>query len=173
MVFRTGTFDHWGVDASPKAHRAIMDRSPESFNEDSSHGFTIYRSDKLELWEGDFIKLPADNISPPGIIYDKAAVIALPPAMRSSYANKLIELCSHSTQIIMQTFEYPQNEMNGPPFSVSRNELEQRFGDHLLFDLLHEQPKLDELTRFRKRGLSPYLSEKIHLLKPLQGNKVH
>lgn len=162
-----------GVDTSPKAHRAIMNRSSESFNEGSSHGFTIYRSDKLELWEGDFMKLPVNKISPPDIIYDKAAIIALPPAMRSSYAKKLIELCNPNTYIIIQTFEYPQEEMNGPPFSVDRKELDHLFGDDFSFELLHEQSKLDELAPFRQRGLSSYLNEKVHLLKPLKGNKRH
>lgn len=162
-----------GVDASPKALGAIMERSTNTFHQDSSHGFTVYRSDNLELWEGDVMKLPAKKISPIHLIYDKAAIIALPPKMRSAYAHQLITLCNPQTQILIETFEYPQEEMNGPPFSVTRDELEQLFGEHFSFALLHEQSKLDELARFRQRGLSSYLSEKVHLLKPSKGNKVH
>lgn len=162
-----------GVDASPKAHRTIMDRSSESFKKGSSHGFTIYKSEKLELWEGNLMKLPESKIPPVHLIYDKAAIIALPPKMRLPYAKKLIGLCNPHTYMVLQTFEYLQEEMNGPPFSVDERELEKLFGNHFSLDLLHEQSKLNELDRFRQRGLSSYLHEKVHLLKPLEGNKVY
>lgn len=156
-----------GVDISPKALQHVMRQHHESFNKDTSHGFTIYRSDSLVLWEGDFTKLPADQIPAQDLIYDKASIIALPPKKRQNHAKKMIELCNHNTQILIQTFEYDQSEMSGPPFSVEEQELERLFKHQFKLKCLHEQSKLEDLQKFKQRGLSSYLIEKVFHLKPL------
>lgn len=156
-----------GVDISPKALQQLMQKHSESFVKETSHGFTIYRSDSLVLWEGDFAKLPADQIPAQDLIYDKASIIALPPKKRQYHAEKMIELSNANTQILIQTFEYDQNEMNGPPFSVDTKELKKLFGHRFILKCIHEQSKLEELQKFKQRGLSSHLIEKIFHLIPL------
>lgn len=156
-----------GVEVSAKALREFRDGYPGEFSEDSSYGFTIYRSNSIELWQGDFLKLPVTEIPRFDLIYDKAAIVALPREMRASYAKKVLELCGEHTQILLQTFEYIQKEMSGPPFSVDEKELRKYFDHRFEMTLLHEQSKLNELSKFQRRGLSTYLSEKVYLLKPL------
>jgi len=155
-----------GVDVSPKALKTVMNKRPDNFTKSTSHGLTRYRSKAMELWEGDFLKLPPMEIPPLHAIYDKAALIALPPDKRKPYAEKVLELCSSTTQIFLQTFEYEQSEMNGPPFSVPQKEVNELFGRHFEIDVLHEQSKFEELQGFHKRGLSSYLLEKVYLLRP-------
>ena len=156
-----------GVEVSRKALQQVMQQYPEEFTRDASHGFTIYRSNLLELWEGDFLKLPAHEISAIDIIYDKASIVALPPEMRTEYVSKLVELSNDSTQMLLQTFEYDQAEMTGPPFSVDEQEVKNHFSDRFEIALLHEQSKLDELEKLQQRGLSSYLREKVYHLTPL------
>lgn len=158
-----------GVDASSKAHYRVMDRMDEPFTEDDSHGFHIYRSNSIELWEGDFFKVPVKEFPTPDLIYDKASIIALSAKKRSRYAQKIIDLSGPSTHILMQTFEYDQKEMNGPPFSVDEETVRRMFGTRFSLHVLHEQSKLKELNRFQRRGLSSYLTEKVYHLKPLNG----
>lgn len=155
-----------GVEVSGKALREFRDLYDQPFTEDSSHNFTIYRSDSITLWEGDFLKLPATEIPALDIIYDKASIVALPKEMRVRYAQKVLELCGSSTKILLQTFEYNQDEMTGPPFSVDEQEIEQLWGHRFEINLLFEQSKLEELNKFQRRGLSSYLTEKIYHLKP-------
>lgn len=157
-----------GVDISQKALEHIMKNHSESFTEDSSHGFTIYRSKSLALWQGDFIKLPTDKVPPADLIYDTKAIIALPAEMRSDYAKKLLSLTHSKTQILIQTLQYEQSEMNGPPFSVDEQELKHLLGNRFTLKCIHEQSKLEELQRFQQRGLSSYLKEKIYHLTPLK-----
>lgn len=73
-----------GVEISPKALQEFMDQYPHQFSKDSSHEFTIYRSDSIELWEGDFLKLPTSKIPALDVIYDKASLVALPKRSESS-----------------------------------------------------------------------------------------
>ncbi len=157
----------FGVDVSGKALHEFMDIVPQSFSENSSHGFSIYRSKSIELWEGDFMKLPVAQVSKLDAIYDKASIVALPADMRKMYAHKLLELCINRTQILLQTFTYDQDEMNGPPFSVNEEEIRQLFGHRFNLQLLHEQSKLEELKKFQRRGLSSYLIEQVYHLNPL------
>lgn len=157
-----------GVEVSKRALSKFRNAQTETFQRDSIHGFTIYRSSSFELWEGDFFKLPSGKISAIDVIYDKAAFVALPPDMRKDYSKKILELCGQSTQILLQIFEYNQDEMNGPPFSIPEDEIQQNFGEQFSIELIHEQSKLDELNKFQRRGLSSYLKEKIYYLTPIQ-----
>lgn len=153
-----------GVEVSSQALREFMEHYPAEFTVDSSHGFTIYRSDYIELWEGDFLKLSAGSVATPDLIYDKASLVALPSEMREAYVQKILQCCDEDTQILLQTFEYNQDEMNGPPFSVDEKELRKRYGHRFKLHLLHEQSKFDELRKFQQRGLSTYLTEKVYYL---------
>lgn len=155
-----------GVEVSRKALQEFMHDIPHEFQEKSSHGFTIYKSDSFELWEGDFFQLPIDKIPPLDLIYDKASIVALSPDMRKEYAHKLLALSNPDTHILLQTFEYRQEEMNGPPFSVMEGEVKNLLGEQLQIDLVHEQSKLDQVSKFRQRGLSSYFLEKIYHLSP-------
>lgn len=155
-----------GVEISHKALQEFMDEQPQEFRQSASHGFTIYKSDFFELWEGDFFRLPTGKIPDIDLIYDKASIVALPPDMRKDYAQKLLELCYPDTQILLQTFEYRQKEMTGPPFSVEQKEIETLFGDQFQIDLVHERSKPEEVRKFQQRGLSSYFIEKIYHMKP-------
>lgn len=155
-----------GVEVSQQALQKFIDYQSEEFYRDSSHGFTIYKSASFELWQGDFFKLPGDKTPDLDLIYDKASFVALPQEMRGQYVQKILELCGKNTHILLQTFEYNQKEMNGPPFSIPENEINKIFRDQFDIHLLREQSKLDEVSKFQRRGLSSYFIEKIYHLKP-------
>ncbi|MBN2730806.1 MAG: hypothetical protein JXR26_00120, partial [Balneolaceae bacterium] len=120
----------------------------------------------MELWQGDVFKLQKRWLPAIDAIYDKAALIALPPEMRKVYAITLKSLLQPHTQIFINCFEYNQNEMPGPPFAVFRDELESLLGDQFNIKLLHTQSLFDELIKFQRRGLHSYLKEKIYRLSP-------
>lgn len=156
-----------GVEVSQQALQEFIDSQSEEFYHDSSHGFTIYKSTSFELWQGDFFKLPGDKIPDLDLVYDKASFVALPPEMRKQYTQKILELCGKSTHILLQTFEYNQEEMTGPPFSIPEDEINKMFREQFDIQLLREQSKLDEVPKFQRRGLSSYFIEKIYHLKPI------
>lgn len=150
-----------GVEVSKKAIETTLDRLDQEIKQDSSHGLTVYRAGNVELWEADILNLPKTIVTPPDVIYDKAAIIALPKERRKEYAAKLLALSSNNTQMLMQIFDYKQHEMDGPPFSVDRDELQQLLGKQYDIRLLHEQSKFNELAKFQQRGLSSYLTEQL------------
>lgn len=155
-----------GVDVAEKALHAFMERSQKSFSSHQQYGFQVFRSKNMELWQGDFQKLPVTKIPPFDAIYDKAALIALPRNMRPKYAQKILQCSGPETQMLLQTFEYEQDEMPGPPFSVDEREIRQLYGKQFDLALLHQKQKPELRDKFQRRGLSSYLIEKVYRLKP-------
>ena len=83
---------------------------------------------QISLWQGDFFNLTTQHLSTNfSFIYDRAALIALPRAMRSRYVEKLKEFMSKETQLLLVSLEYPENEMSGPPFPVDTSEVSELF----------------------------------------------
>lgn len=84
---------------------------------------------KIELWVADIFSLTAADIGPIDAVYDRAALIALPPDMRPKYSEQVHKL-SGSAQQLLLTLNYDQNEWTGPPFSISREQVQQYYSSH-------------------------------------------
>lgn len=63
------------------------------------------------------------DVGPIDAIYDRAALIALPPDLRPRYIAHLKTLVPPKTPGLLITLEYPQDRMAGPPFSVPEAEV--------------------------------------------------
>lgn len=55
-------------------------------------------------------------------IYDRAALVALPQEVRQRYSTHLMRMTNVAPQLLI-TYEYDQSLMDGPPFSVSSDEV--------------------------------------------------
>lgn len=155
-----------GVDISEKAIRTVINRNNLDVTRSTKGSFSVFRSQNIELWCGDFMKLRKSLIPANDVVYDKAALIALPPDQRTAYTQHIQALTQPHTQILLNCFEYDQQEMTGPPFSVHEDELHRLYGSQFTITLLHNQSILDDMRRFQQRGLRSYLNEKFYLLQP-------
>ena len=153
-----------GVEASLKALNQFMEKSGQQFSRTHSHGYTVFKSPKIELWHGNFMTFPENALTTVDAIYDKAAIVALPSKMRNQYATKLLNLCNQSTEIFLQSFEYEQAEMNGPPFSVDEDEIHTHFGHRFDITIMNERSMFEDVKKFQQRGLSSYFIEKVYRL---------
>ncbi|AXT37367.1 thiopurine S-methyltransferase [Alteromonas sp. BL110] len=77
-----------------------------------------YTKDGLTVFVGDIFKLTSSDLGNVSGVYDRAALVALPSPLREQYAAHLIAITQCAPQLII-SFEYDQNEMAGPPFSVN------------------------------------------------------
>ena len=50
-----------------------------------SVNFTLWQSNNYRLWQGDFFALPVTAVSDCQLIYDRAALIALPAGYAATY----------------------------------------------------------------------------------------
>lgn len=155
-----------GVEVSEKAVTELRSALNLNFTKHTKGHFKVFKSDDIQLWLGDFLTMQPSFLPKIDAIYDKAALIALPPQKRKPYAATIKELCSSTTRMFLNCFEYPQETMSGPPFAVFKEELERLYGEQFLIKLLHRQPMLDQLSKFKQRGLKDFLDEKVYLLTP-------
>jgi thiopurine S-methyltransferase len=109
-----------------------MDRVPDVSEVGS---LTLYRSDNFELFVGDVFDLSADLMGPVDAIYDRAALVALPAEMRRAYAAHLTALTNAAPQFLV-SYEYDQSQVDGPPFSVTGEEIGTLYGDRYRLELV-------------------------------------
>lgn len=89
----------------------------------------------LDIFVGDFFELSADLLGPVDAIYDRAALVALPAAMRGRYAAHLTEITGRARQLLI-CFEYDPGLMEGPPFALTGEELALHYGERYEVTLL-------------------------------------
>ncbi len=125
--------------------------------------FESCEADGIRILCGDFFDLTREDLAKVSAVYDRASLVALPPDMRERYARHLVNILPPATQILLITFDYPQAEMDGPPFSVSVKEVEALYGQYAEVRLLAQQDALAQNPRFEQRGVSR-MDENIFLL---------
>jgi len=118
----------------------------------------------IEIIEGDVFALDDATLAGCSAVYDRAAVIALPPPLRARYAREVYARLPAGCRGLMITLEYPQYEMEGPPFSVDASEVAALFGGHWDLDLLERRDILASQPAFREGGVTA-LHTSVHRLR--------
>ena len=127
------------------------------------YGMRVWISGNITIYEGDLYKMTREQLSDVSAVFDRASLIALPDWMRRDYVQLLKRLLDPNTRILLITLVYDQDEMQGPPFSVCENEVEQLYRDWCDIEKIVSVGILDDEPGFRKRGLSK-LDEKVFAL---------
>ena len=101
---------------------------------------THYRAGDIEIINGDAFGLDEVALRDCAAVFDRAALIALPPDLRMRYASELYAKLPTGCRGLLITLEYPQAERDGPPFSVPEDEVRAEFGRDWDIDLLDRRP---------------------------------
>jgi len=101
---------------------------------------THYRAGGIEIVNGDAFALDAAILRDCSAVFDRAALIALPPELRQRYASELYASLPPGCRGLLVTLEYPQAEREGPPFSVAEHEVRTAFDRDWTIDLLERRP---------------------------------
>ncbi|PTR10639.1 thiopurine S-methyltransferase [Nitrosospira sp. Nsp5] len=152
-----------GVEWSAMAVQAFFKENGYTAHHVTGEKFDCYEADGIRILCGDFFDLNKDDLAKAGAVYDRASLVALPPEMRERYVRHLLGILPPAIQILLVTFDYPQPEMEGPPFAVSPGEVEALYHKQAEIRLLAQPDILAQEPRFQKRGLSR-LRENIFLL---------
>lgn len=140
-----------GIDLSPLAARAFLQAHGLAFTETRGRRFTTFESPGFRLLAGDFFQLRAADLAGVAAVYDRAALVALPAPMRRRYAERLAGWLA--APILLVSLEYPEGEIEGPPFPVREPEIRALFGGRRRVEHLGEEDVL-EGSGLRKRGLT-------------------
>ena len=101
-------------------------------------GLTVYTAERITVIAGDFFATTPDLVGPIDAVYDRAALVALPPDMRKRYAAHVRTLAPDARTILLVSIEYPDGSFEGPPFSVPEAEIRAHYPSAKLDKLAHE-----------------------------------
>ncbi|MBK3867760.1 thiopurine S-methyltransferase [Pseudomonas stutzeri] len=152
-----------GIELSQKAVETFFEEQNLEPEISRAGPFKVYRSGALEIRCGDFFALAAEDVASCMGVYDRAALIALPPAMRRRYAALLSTILPAGCQQLLVTLDYEQAEMDGPPFAISDGEVRELYAAGWEVELLEAKEVLERNPKMRERGLQR-LEEHFHRL---------
>lgn len=85
-----------------------------------------WSANNLDIFVGDIFALSGKMLGSVDAVYDRAALVAFPEDMRNRYTAHLMEIANKSPQLVI-SYEYDQSLMEGPPFSVSNEEVRRHY----------------------------------------------
>lgn len=114
--------DVTGVELSGIAVRAFFAETGVPFDIETGDGLPLFkaRQRNLRIHCGDYFQFTA---RPFDAVYDRAALVALPPELRPAYARHTRALMQADAVHLLITLEYDQSMVNGPPYSVPADEV--------------------------------------------------
>ncbi len=152
-----------GVELSEKAIEEFFSEQGLTAQISRQGAFNVYQAGSIELWCGDFFALEAGMVADCTALYDRAALIALPPLMREQYATQLNRILVSGCQAMLITLDYEQAQKAGPPFAVTDDEVRLLFGECWQIDVANEQNILGESWKFVQDGVTR-LEERVYRL---------
>ncbi len=153
-----------GVDISPIALHSFFQENDLTAHVRQTGSFEVWETQDITLLCGDFFALDRAALAAIGGVYDRASLIALPPALRRQYADHLMAILPPTAPVLLVTLEYPQEQMQGPPFCVEAAEVQALYSSAYTVELLFNCDALAENPRFQ--GQLTRLEEKIYRLIP-------
>jgi len=119
-----------GVEISPVAvEQFFADHRLQPHVHDSAIG-RHYCAGAIEIICGDIFNLDAATLASCTAAYDRAALIALPTALRVRYVQHVYGQLATAYRGLLLTLDYAQNQMDGPPFAVDDQEVQTLYSAH-------------------------------------------
>jgi thiopurine S-methyltransferase len=130
--------------------------------------FAVHTAGPISIWCGDIFELPASALSDVTAVYDRAALVALPPDLQPRYAEKIQRVVPRAAKTLLISLVYPDGQINGPPFSTPREKVAELFGNHSEITVCEARERLDQSPNLKKLGVTS-LEEAVYILTPKAG----
>ena len=102
------------------------------------NGMLCYQNEGICIFVGDVFNLNPKMVEKVDVIYDRAALVALPKDVRVKYTQHLREITNNAQQILF-CVEYDETLMNQTPFSICQDEIKEHYQDHYNIKLLERK----------------------------------
>jgi len=146
------------VECSDRAVKDFFEDNALNYKHAKKDNYGLYQSSDLtsmiEIIQGDFFSLQQKDLDDVSDIFDRASLVALPVVMRKNYADKMAELQRPKLRTLLVTLTYNPAEMNGPPFSVTEDEVYELYSANFSIEKLCFKDVIDEEAGLKNRGLS-------------------
>ena len=143
-----------GNELSPIAVADFFERRQLTPDVRTEGELVVHTAADYELWCGDFFEMPQSALDGVTAVYDRASLVALPPELRRRYADRMTAVLPGSASIFLISFEYDQAEMEGPPFSVTSDEITNLYTDGFIAEHVVAVDVLEGNPDLGARGIS-------------------
>jgi thiopurine S-methyltransferase len=148
----------FAVECSDRAVKDFFEDNALNYKHAKKDHHGLYQSSDLpsmiEIVQGDFFSLQKKDLDGVTDIFDRASLVALPVGMRKNYVNKMVELQKSGQRTLLVTLTFDPSEMNGPPFSVTEEEVHELYATDFSIEKLCFKDVINEETGLRNRGLT-------------------
>ena len=148
----------FGVECSDLAVKGFFEENALNYKHAEKDQHALFQSSDLssliEIFQGDFFELQPSDLDDATDIFDRASLVALPVDMRQRYADKMAELQKPGVRTLLVALTFDSSEMNGPPFSVTENEVNALYSDNFSVQKLLFKEVIEEEPGLKKRGLT-------------------
>jgi len=151
-----------GLELSPLAVKEFFEINELEVDVEEIDGGRRHSAGPIWIYEGDMFHMDLSSVGTVDHIYDRGALIAMPPDMRDQYCARIRSLAPEASTLLV-TLDYPPKNMNGPPFAVTEREVRKRFAAETVNCLFCEDI-LDEDDFFKAKGLTR-LDESVYVIK--------
>ena len=142
-----------GIELSDIAIKTYFDEAHESYETVVDDALIHYQGPTTEILCGDFFELTARHLTGVRGVFDRGALVAMPPAVRRRYADHLQRVLPDGVQILLITLEYDQKLVAGPPFSVLPEEVESLYGERCHIETLESEMTEEVPPHFQAQGV--------------------
>jgi thiopurine S-methyltransferase len=153
-----------GVDLARVALEAFFHESGVTPTPVDLGGHPALTAGTITLVEADLFELDPGALGPFDAVWDRAAIIALPPDLSRPYAQQVRAMMKPGARALVVALEYEPTAMNGPPFAITREAVQSAWAPARV-TLLEDTDALAESPRFRERGLT-WMREPVLLVEP-------
>ena len=148
----------FAVECSDRAVKDFYEENALNYKHAEKDQHALYQSSDLpsiiEIFQGDFFEIRQNDLDDVTDIFDRASLVALPVEMRQQYANKMADLQMPGIRTLLVTLTFDPAEMNGPPFSVTEEEVNDLYSENFSIQKLLFKNVIEEETGLRNRGLT-------------------
>ncbi|WP_215842713.1 thiopurine S-methyltransferase [Acidithiobacillus montserratensis] len=144
-----------GVELSPIAVETFFQEHGLTPRITTHNALQHYQSGEIEIFCGDIFQLRQEDLTGTTAVYDRAALIALPPAQRLAYVRHLHTILPDRPAILLITLDFPPEGRQGPPFPVTETEVRRLYAgtwkvEHIPRIDLHERKHANESEHFEE-----------------------
>jgi len=163
-------YEVFGVECSDRAVKRFFEDNTLNYRHVEKDGAGLYicdddRFSRIEIFQGDFFTLEENALEGVTDIFDRASLVALPVDMRVEYVSKITSLQQPGTRTLLVTLNFDPAEMDGPPFSVSDEEVMDLYSENFKIDKLIEKDVIELETGLKRRGLTALTESVFKLVK--------
>lgn len=142
-----------GVELSPIAVTEYFEENGIEYRCSRENPFDVFSGGRAMLLCGDMFGMSPAHFDGIKAVYDRAAYIAFDADQRRHYAEFFCTMLPRGAPVLLLTLEYPQELMDGPPFSVGEAEVRERFASRYHVEHLETRDIIENQPHFQQKGL--------------------